>query len=1103
MRRRTRWRLLKIGLAGWVALTPATVGATGSAAAAAPAAHDGTKKVTLVTGDVVTLGEQRGDLSVRRIDRGTGRQRIDFLTTRLNGHLYVIPSDAQRLLGEGRLDERVFDLTQLVKWGYDDAHRKDVPLLAQRSGGSRTPLKDASVTRSFAKAKIDAVRVDKAEAGSFWKDLTGTRPTAMLDVGVTALWLDGKRKALLDKSVPQIGAPAAWRKGLTGKGVTVAVLDTGYDEKHPDLKGVVTEAKGFTDGGPDDVQDHFGHGTHVTSTVAGSGAASGGRYKGVAPDAKVIMGKVLDDDGQGQDSWALAGMEWAAGKAKIVSMSLGAQDFQGADPLEQAVNSLTASTGALFVIAAGNDGPDDRSLSSPATADAALAVGAVDRSDGLTDFSSRGPRLGDYAVKPDITAPGLDIRAAVPVDDTNSADPYEEMSGTSMATPHVAGAAAILLQQHPDWTGQRLKAALMDSAKPTTDTVYRQGAGRVDVARAVGQPVTASTGGLSFGAGSGPQAVTYTNDSDEAMTLHLTVHATSYQGGAAQDGLFRPDVESVAVPPHGTAQVKVAIASEGVKTGAYGGILTATSGDTTVRTVLGAYLEPESADLTVKAIDRSGNPTESLLVVQDQKTSFHEFLWTRGGTATGRFPTGAYNVVGQIRTPATDDLLTLANVPVSLTGDREVVVDARKAVQPELAVDDPTAEGGKYGPVGFAYQRGGASYDVFQQLWPMALISVIPVKEGGLSYLAQRTFFKKGATEQDPSPYRYEVVDYRKGEIPRNPVHTAKAADMARVAVTYRAQDAAADAFDVVGVTLPDGFAPYGVVQRFPLPFTVTQYLTADPDLRWWRNLAYDRTGSRFPGFYGHSQNDPPRAYRPGDHRETWNAAVVGPALPPICAVTTIDLYNGACGVRKGDRIFYGGAAYLLSESGGRDHYGWDGNADGTATLSSGGKTIAQGSIWDFLETDLPSGPAKYELAVSAHRSTGTYTNLSSEVTARYVFSSGTTSAKQSLPLMAVRYAPRGLDEQNRAKPGSTTEIPLRVERNPGAASSSVRSLTVSASTDDGATWKEVPLTRSGTGWIAKVSAPASGYVSLRATVTDQAGDSADQTVIRAYAVSG
>lgn len=204
----------------------------------------GPRAGTLIrAGDVVVVHDRNGALSVRRIDRGAGRSGIRFMTTRLDGHLYAIPSDAQRLLGQDRLDERMFDITQLLKWGYDDAHQNAVPLLAQRkASGAPTALKGATVTRSIPAAKVDALRLDKAKTGPFWKELTGARTAGDLGGGVAKLWLDGERTALLDKSVPQIGAPAAWEKGLTGKGVTVAILDGGYDARHPDLKDVVTEA---------------------------------------------------------------------------------------------------------------------------------------------------------------------------------------------------------------------------------------------------------------------------------------------------------------------------------------------------------------------------------------------------------------------------------------------------------------------------------------------------------------------------------------------------------------------------------------------------------------------------------------------------------------------------------------------------------------------------------------------------------------------------------------------------------------------------------------------------------------------------------------------
>ncbi|MGN9844984.1 S8 family serine peptidase [Nonomuraea sp. H19] len=137
----------------------------------------------------------------------------------------------------------------------------------------------------------------------------------------------------------------------------------------------------------------------------------------------------------------------AAGGAGGQASSLGVEE-QDLDPLEEAVNSLSARTGTLFVISAGNDGRPG-TVSSAGSADAALTVGAVDRSDRIADFSSQGPRQGDHAIKPDITAPGVNIVAAA------AGGAYRTLSGTSMAARHVAGAAAILAQKHPDWTGRQ------------------------------------------------------------------------------------------------------------------------------------------------------------------------------------------------------------------------------------------------------------------------------------------------------------------------------------------------------------------------------------------------------------------------------------------------------------------------------------------------------------------------------------------------------------------------------------------------------------------------------------------------------------------------
>ena len=117
--------------------------------------------------------------------------------------------------------------------------------------------------------------------------------------GVERIWLDGVVHASLDESVPQVGAPEVWAEGFDGSGVTIAVLDTGIDETHPDVAGRVIAAENFSTS--PEVTDLHGHGTHVASIAAGNGAASDGQFTGVAPRADLVNAKVLDDTGQGSE----------------------------------------------------------------------------------------------------------------------------------------------------------------------------------------------------------------------------------------------------------------------------------------------------------------------------------------------------------------------------------------------------------------------------------------------------------------------------------------------------------------------------------------------------------------------------------------------------------------------------------------------------------------------------------------------------------------------------------------------------------------------------------------------------------------------------------
>lgn len=305
------------------------------------------------------------------------------------------------------------------------------------------------------------------------------------DPSVEHLWLDLPVKALLDASVPLIQVPRVWESGLRGQGMRIAILDTGIDPGHPDLAGRIAASATFAD---HSVVDENGHGTHVAGIAAGNGSASGGQYRGVAPEASLYIGKVLGRDGSGMTSDVMAGIEWAVEqKAQVIGMSLGgAAPCDGSDALSVTCDAAV-ERGIVVCVAAGNEGPGRYTVGSPGCARLVITVGASDDNDKIAHFSSRGP-TSDGRVKPDITFPGVDIvapRARSTAMGRVVDEYYTEASGTSMATPHAAGAAALILQANPDLTPAQVKEVLMRTAVSLGEDANAQGAGRADVYRAV------------------------------------------------------------------------------------------------------------------------------------------------------------------------------------------------------------------------------------------------------------------------------------------------------------------------------------------------------------------------------------------------------------------------------------------------------------------------------------------------------------------------------------------------------------------------------------------------------------------------------------------
>ena len=285
-------------------------------------------------------------------------------------------------------------------------------------------------------------------------------------------------------SEARIGARDLLSMGYNGSGVTIAIVDTGIDKNHPDLDDldndpatndpkVIKEASfvDFDNDGINDTSpmDQHGHGTHVAGIAAGNGL-----LKGVAPQAWLMNARVLDAYGGGQFSWIMNGVNWAASNgADIISMSLGG--FPGSiEPLLNDAVNAAWENGIMVVIAAGNSGPLEGTVSSPGLASRAITVGASDLYDAVTGFSSRGPSPNGI-IDPDIIAPGADILSTVP------SGQYQVYSGTSMATPAVAGGLALLMQAKPTTSIDLIRASILATAKDTGLHPFSQGAGLLDL----------------------------------------------------------------------------------------------------------------------------------------------------------------------------------------------------------------------------------------------------------------------------------------------------------------------------------------------------------------------------------------------------------------------------------------------------------------------------------------------------------------------------------------------------------------------------------------------------------------------------------------------
>lgn len=279
---------------------------------------------------------------------------------------------------------------------------------------------------------------------------------------------DYKVETRLSESTDTVNAEEIWGQNITGEGVDVAVLDTGIEDNT--ILNVEDQVE-YTSEGTDDLN---GHGTHVAGIIASPDE----EYRGVAYGADLFDVKVLDQEGTGSVSDVIAGLEWAVeNNADVATLSLGAavEECDGTSSISEAVDN-TVEEGVTVTVAAGNNGPDSETITAPGCAEKPITVGSSSNGE-ISDFSSRGP-TADGRVKPDLVAPGEGITSLTSND--GDSPQFETLSGTSMATPHVAGVAALLLSEEEDLTPSEVKNLTTSTAEDLGFDANGQGAGRLD-----------------------------------------------------------------------------------------------------------------------------------------------------------------------------------------------------------------------------------------------------------------------------------------------------------------------------------------------------------------------------------------------------------------------------------------------------------------------------------------------------------------------------------------------------------------------------------------------------------------------------------------------
>jgi len=1048
---------------------------------------DTTNEVTLITGDVVVFGnlsDLQRNIAIIPVDQtDLGRH---FLTYDTPKGTYVIPSD----IDLDKFDIELFNVKYLIEEGY--YNMTSMPIIInvveidetfEQTLKNKMGNFERETIKPLKKISSYAVQIPTNKIKDVKKILLERKD-------VKKIWLDKKIHTSLIDSVPLIGASELWDAGYNGTGVEIAILDTGIDETHPDLDDLdddpgTTDPKvireiDFTDDHTTD--DLFGHGTHCAGIAAGTGYASGGGNKGVAPGALLWNVKVLNRYGSGLTSWIIDGIEYAAygpdgmantgDEADVISMSLGEAPTDGTDPLSLAVDAAV-DAGVVVVIAAGND-YDYFQVSSPGSARNVITVGASDKYDELAYFSSKGPTI-DLRVKPDVLAPGVQINSSVPYEIYSNY--YQPMSGTSMATPHVAGTAALMLQKGvpAGWTApEYIKNALISTAVDLGYDVYAQGGGRIYVPSAASTEILVDPATVSFGY--------YFEDTlrNTTLTLHnlnttsshnlsLSVSVEEIYTGVLVDCAFL-NTTTLNLDPNSYASILLTINTTVPKSVYSGKILATLDTGETVHTIFGFS---KVNKLTVTKLDLTGAPAVNhrVDVVGETGLPVWFYGYTDGdGNATFYVPDGTFHVISTGSDDNLDATIYTIAENVSVTEYTVVHLDERDTLVIDFDMNKPDQI--------MAEKNSGLFYEEeqrgiwFTDLWwyPTSAITYISPTSinAGFAYGYYPEVF---CNIEDPgiinTPEWHKLLFTLEG-VTGGTTLIADYDSLARRTTDYKVALASDVAERVYHVFDPIAWGSFTFRWRMNAPQNRIEWLSPEPvrNFGWYSEWEYQSNWN-----WGFSE--PYRSYPTGE---------VYIALGEHPFTSGADLY-----VEPGYMELIGS---ISSDTFGNSFANLTRNVSGHLTVILDDVEAYATDIRDyFYEYVNIMGTPKVKVIIDGSCGLNLSRNTRTEL--EFV-------ADYSTDYRPPNVAMRPLDsELNCTLQPGVTALNVKVLDD-----GTISSVSLEYSFDEGATWNPASLVQVGTDtWVAEFNTLSNTYVSLRVNATDSNGNKISQSTIKGFYV--